>query len=1066
MFKKGNLKLFRNVPVRRVNPPMTDQPADQINLQSDALAVGPSGTGKNVLTRKSQRQHILTVAVEDWFQVGSFGRLIEQEQWYRFETRIERNTQRTFELLDEYDAKATFFVLGWVAEQMPELVAEITARGHEVASLGYHHRTIKGVSRDEFREDLLRAQEAIESASGQKLLGYRIADQWLTPKDLWVLDVLAEEGYAYDSSILPMLNRFSDEAYRRFVHRQSTPFGSILEVPPSSTRFMGCCLPIAGGNWFRQLPHTLLKKAVQNWDEQYADPFVMYFHIWELDPDQPRISAADRLSRIRHYRNLDKMQWVMEDHLAKYNFGTVADRLGLETPDVERVTSPVAKVESCDVRTTPTPESKPSALDSRPSALQPVSIVIPCYNEEASLPYLGRTLDKLDAELSDRYEAKFILVDDRSSDSTWEIMNSVFGDKPNFKLVQHEQNSGVSAAILTGIRNSDTKLVCSMDCDCSYDPLEFSRMLPLMTDDVDLVTASPYHPEGRVKNVPGWRLLLSKGLSTIYRIVLPQKLHTWTSCFRVYRKSAIEKLSLHEAGFLGTAELVGQLSLNDSTIVEHPATLEVRIFGESKMKTFHTIAGHLRLVKQLVKQRWGGTSNTQHRTSNIEVSTSQVVVGTADSTIAQVNSHEPIAIPEKQGKQTMSDHQIQLPSDQNSTGRTLGAEELENVAAALRSGTLTSTKGTFVKQFEENFASQLGSRFGHACSSGTAAIHTAIAAINPEPGDEIITTSITDMGALTPIIYQGAIPVFADVDPKTYNVTAKTIEARISDKTKAIIVTHLFGNPCEMRAIMEVANAHNLPVIEDCAQAFLTSYNDDYVGTLGTIGCFSLQQGKHITTGEGGVVTTDNEQLARRMFLFINKAWGYGDANADHYFVAPNYRMSELQGAVALAQLGKLEWVVDSRVRTADALTGQLRGLTGVETPAVTDGAVHTYWKYCLRVDESVIDGGAVGLGAKLREKGIACAPRYIQKPAFSCQVFRDQVTFGESRWPFTLARPEAVNYDESLFPGTFESLRDVLVLPWNELYTQEHIDYIAEAVRSSAAELVTSASETAASQA
>jgi len=171
---------------------MSDQLDSRIIVQPDALAKLPSRAGSDMSSRKSQRQHILTVAVEDWFQGGSFGRLIEQKQWYRFETRIERNTQRTFELLDEYDAKATFFVLGWVAEQMPELVAEIASRGHEVASLGYHHRTIKGLSRDEFREDLLRAQEAIESASGQKLLGYRIADQWLGPKDLWALDVLAE----------------------------------------------------------------------------------------------------------------------------------------------------------------------------------------------------------------------------------------------------------------------------------------------------------------------------------------------------------------------------------------------------------------------------------------------------------------------------------------------------------------------------------------------------------------------------------------------------------------------------------------------------------------------------------------------------------------------------------------------------------------------------------------------------------------------------------------------------------------------------------------------------------
>ena len=407
-----------------------------------------------------------------------------------------------------------------------------------------------------------------------------------------------------------------------------------------------------------------------------------------------------------------------------------------------------------------------------------------------------------------------------------------------------------------------------------------------------------------------------------------------------------------------------------------------------------------------------------------------------------------------------NDNVLQLPSDQNSTGRTFGPEELENVAAALRSGTLTSTKGTYTKDFEQQFASLLGSRFGHACSSGTAAIHTAIAAIDPQPGDEIITTPITDMGGLTPIVYQGAIPVFADVDPHTYNLTARTIEARLSDKTKAIVVTHLFGNPCEMGEIMELANAHNLPVIEDCAQAFLTSYCDRYVGTLGTIGCFSLQQGKHITTGEGGVVVTDDEQLARRMFLFINKAWGYGDSNPDHYFLAPNYRMSELQGAVALAQLPKLEGVVENRVRTAESLTSALRGVSGVETPRITDGAVHTFWKYCVRVDESVIEGGAVGLGGKLREKGIACAPRYIQKPAFRCQVFRDQVTYGESRWPFSLARPEAVDYDESLFPCTFDALEHVLVLPWNEKYTQEHVDYVATAVREAAVELTRKTAE------
>jgi dTDP-4-amino-4,6-dideoxygalactose transaminase len=395
-----------------------------------------------------------------------------------------------------------------------------------------------------------------------------------------------------------------------------------------------------------------------------------------------------------------------------------------------------------------------------------------------------------------------------------------------------------------------------------------------------------------------------------------------------------------------------------------------------------------------------------------------------------------------------------LPSDQDASGRTLGAEELALLADAIQSGTLTSTKGAFVKALERRFARLLGVRHAFACASGTAAIHTAVAALNPEPGDEIITTPITDMGALTPILYQGAIPVFADVDPHTYNVTARTIEACLSPRTAAIVVTHLFGNPCDMTNILELARAHNLPVIEDCAQAFLARHRGQPVGTLGTVGCFSLQQGKHITTGEGGLVTTNDDALARRLFLFINKAWGYGDPQPDHYFIALNYRMSELQGAVAVAQLDKLEAVVEKRVGAARWLTDHLRDLDGIETPRVAADNEHTYWKYCLRVDRERVPGGVTALAKLLKERGIASAPRYIQKPAFQCEVFQKQRTFGNSRWPFTLARPEAVDYDRGRFPGTFEALEGVLVLPWNERYTDEHLEYLADALHEGVARL------------
>jgi dTDP-4-amino-4,6-dideoxygalactose transaminase len=391
---------------------------------------------------------------------------------------------------------------------------------------------------------------------------------------------------------------------------------------------------------------------------------------------------------------------------------------------------------------------------------------------------------------------------------------------------------------------------------------------------------------------------------------------------------------------------------------------------------------------------------------------------------------------------------LTLPSDQEASGRTLGEEEIELLSEAIHCGILTSTKGRFVKKLEESFARQMGVGTAHACSSGTAAIHTAIAAIDPEPGDEIVTSGITDMGALTPILYQSAIPVFADVDSKTYNITAKTIERCLSNRTKAILVTHLFGNPCAMDDIMALARSRNLPVIEDCAQAFLTRSAGRYVGTIGDIGCFSLQQGKHITTGEGGLVTTSNAALGRRMFLFINKAWGYGDANPDHYFLALNYRMSELQGAVTVAQLPKLEGVVGARIDAANRLTDQLRGLPGIETPAIYPNSIHTYWKYCLRVDAQLVPGGSPALGRLLKERGIASLPRYIQKPAFMCDIFQKRRTFGRSEFPFTLARPEALNYDRALFPGTFEALDRVLVLPWNERYTEEHVNYLGASIR------------------
>ena len=209
----------------------------------------------------------------------------------------------------------------------------------------------------------------------------------------------------------------------------------------------------------------------------------------------------------------------------------------------------------------------------------------------------------------------------------------------------------------------------------------------------------------------------------------------------------------------------------------------------------------------------------------------------------------------------MSAAPLGLPSDQDASGRSFGAAELARLRAVIESGTLTATKGAQTPELEARVAALTHRRHAIACSSGTAAVHAAIAALDPEPGDEIVTTAITDMGALMPMLYQGAIPVFADVDPGTGMVTAESVAAACSPRTRAVMVTHLFGLPAPVDEIVHGAAATGLPVVEDCAQAYLTERDGRPVGSFGLAACFSTQQGKHLATGEGGLVVTDDRRV-------------------------------------------------------------------------------------------------------------------------------------------------------------------------------------------------------------
>jgi polysaccharide deacetylase family protein (PEP-CTERM system associated) len=554
-------------------------------------------------SRAGLRNHVLTIGLEDYYHAAAFRHWIRQETWYRFENRLGKTTRRALDLLDRCGARATFFVDRHTARFAPDLVREVAGRGHEIASRGDHADTPRELGAARFREHAVRCRDEVEQVVGRRVLGFRLAGDRLTPEELWVLDVLAECGYLYDSSIGPALGTNATKVLRCY-HRYKPRLSHRLfhEVPISSLAVFGLEVPIADGGSLRHLPTTWMRNVVEHWDRHRSEPYVMYFRTWELDPEQPRINAGPMAARMWHYRNLDRMAVLLEQFLTPYRFTTVAEHLGLEYASQHSSVETVGSALHAVVRRSG--EVAQAAVRRSGSAgPTPVTVVVPCFNESQSLRYLNNTLQSLTKTFGEEYAFTFVFVDDGSTDDTWATLNTLFGGREDCRLVRHEQNHGAARSIQTGLRHAETQVVCSIDCDCTYDPHELARMIPLLTDDVDVVTASPYHPQGKVRNVPGWRLFLSRHLSRLYRLVLRQKLFTYTSCFRVYRKQTTAALEIRHPGFLGVAEFIAQADLAGRRIVEYPTTLEVRVLGHSKMKVLQTIAGHLSLLTNLARLR-------------------------------------------------------------------------------------------------------------------------------------------------------------------------------------------------------------------------------------------------------------------------------------------------------------------------------------------------------------------------------------------------------------------------------------------------------------------------------
>ncbi|MGD9519242.1 MAG: DegT/DnrJ/EryC1/StrS family aminotransferase, partial [Armatimonadota bacterium] len=320
------------------------------------------------------------------------------------------------------------------------------------------------------------------------------------------------------------------------------------------------------------------------------------------------------------------------------------------------------------------------------------------------------------------------------------------------------------------------------------------------------------------------------------------------------------------------------------------------------------------------------------------------------------------------------------------------------------------------------------------------------------PGSEVITTPISDMGTVAPILLQNCVPIFADVELETFNLDPDDVEARITDRTVAIIVVHCWGQPADMDRFIDIAQRHEVAVIEDCAQEHLTHYRGRLVGSIGDLGAFSLQDSKHLQCGDGGVTITNRRDYGERMELFVDKGCDWTEDRKyrlRYAFLAPCYRMTELQGAILCAQLDSLDRVVKGRQELGDLLVHILGTVPGVYPPRRFEDREHSYWSFPLRVDSEVLGVTPARFAELLQAEGIPAGGNWIGKPLYLFESLAEQITYGSSHCPFTCFKRDGapVEYREGLCPRAELALKQLVTIPLHEGWTEAEVRDTAAAI-------------------
>jgi dTDP-4-amino-4,6-dideoxygalactose transaminase len=380
------------------------------------------------------------------------------------------------------------------------------------------------------------------------------------------------------------------------------------------------------------------------------------------------------------------------------------------------------------------------------------------------------------------------------------------------------------------------------------------------------------------------------------------------------------------------------------------------------------------------------------------------------------------------------------------SGPRWGEPELKQLEEMLQQSSLFYWQGPQTKLLTERFREFCPVKYVQTCSSGTAALHIAVAAAGIGLGDEVITSPITDIGTVIGIIYQQAVPVFADLGAGTYNLDMADVERRITPKTKAIIAVHLTGNPCDLDALKALADRHKLILIEDCAQSWGARSRGRPIGTVGHFACFSLQNSKHVTCGDGGVVGSSDERFGPLLQKFGDKGgsrikWGGFDA------FATNYRMSEPQAAVAAAQLKRLEPIAAKRAKLGNLLTEKIADLRGLIPHQVHPEDRGVYWFYMFRMRPEAFRCNRSEFVRALLAEGAPVSGGYIKVPLYGEPVFQKHAFFA-GRWPVKEMGLTTMDFSQHKCPEAEAILSTGIRVTIGENMTEEYILEVATAIR------------------